>query len=168
VYRLARLAFAANAFDGEGSYRFGGRWSSPGTRVVYTGEHLSLAMLEYLAHLDPNRLPDDLVLAQAEIPDSIHRIRVRTKDLRAAWARYPALAELANVGDRFVAEGRAAVLIVPSALAPAESNWLLNPVHREFRRIRILPIEPFQYDRRLISNPQMPEASARGKKARQR
>jgi len=151
VYRLARLAFAANPFDGEGSYRFGGRWSSPGTRVVYTAEHLSLAMLEYLAHLDPNRLPEDLVVAQAEIPDGVTRISLRSAELPADWARYPAPAELGGIGDRFVLEEKAAVLAVPSVLAPTEDNWLLNPAHPEFQQIRILPVEQFQYDRRLIS-----------------
>jgi RES domain-containing protein len=151
VYRLARAIFAANPFDGEGSYLFGGRWSSPGTRVVYTAEHLSLAMLEYLAHLDPNRLPDDLVLAQAEIPDGVRRVRVRTKDLPAARSQYPAPAERGGFGDRFVLGAKTAVLIVPSALAPAENNWLLNPSHRDFKSIRILPTELFRFDRRLVS-----------------
>jgi RES domain-containing protein len=151
VFRIARLAFAANPFDGEGSYRFGGRWSSPGTRVVYTAEHLSLAMLEYLAHLDPNYRPDDLVLAQAEIPDGLERIRLRAADLPEAWNRYPAPAELAAIGDRFVLDAKVAILIVPSVLAPTEDNWLLNPAHSDFGSIRILAIEPFQYDRRLIS-----------------
>ena len=53
VYRLARLLFAASPFDGEGSYRFGGRWSSPGTRVVYTAEHLSLENLSITACARP-------------------------------------------------------------------------------------------------------------------
>jgi RES domain-containing protein len=168
VYRIARAVFAANPFDGEGSYLFGGRWSSSGSRVVYTAEHLSLAMLEYLVHLDPNRLPADLVLAQAEIPDRVRRIRVRKKNLPAGWDRYPAPAELVHVGDRFVRDAKAAVLIVPSVLAPTECNWILNPSHPDFKSIRILPTEPFQFDRRLIANRQRPEGRARGKRARRR
>ena len=151
VYRLARVKFAANPFDGEGSYRFGGRWSSPGTRMVYTAEHLSLAMLEYMAHLDPIRLPNDLVLAQAEIPESVSRIRLRPEDLPADWTHFPAPAELGRIGDQFVFEAKAAVLIVPSALAPTEDNWHLNPAHPDFQQVRILPSDRFQYDRRLVS-----------------
>jgi len=45
---------------------------------------------------------------------------------------------------------RAAVLIVPSALAPGESNWLINPGHPEFSRIRLHPVEPFRYDPRFF------------------
>jgi RES domain-containing protein len=168
VYRLARSAFAANPFDGEGSFLFGGRWSSPGTRVVYTAERLSLAMLEYLAHLDPNRLPDDLVLAHAEVPESLDRIRITAKELPANWAQYPAPAELGQIGDRFVLDADAAILIVPSVLAPTEDNWMLNPVHRDFQSIRILPAEPFQYDRRLTPERRGPQAGPRTEIRRRR
>ena len=65
----------AHPFDGEGAYRYGGRWSSPGTRLVYTSEHQSLAMLEYFVHLDPEDAPDDLVLATADVPDNVSRER---------------------------------------------------------------------------------------------
>jgi RES domain-containing protein len=149
IYRLTRRVFAANPFDGEGSYRFGGRWSNPGTRLVYMSEHLSLAMLEYLAHLDPNDLPNDLVLAQAEIPDSLDRLIVQPNELPKRWHEYPAPEELANIGDKFAAYSSSAILIVPSVLAANEYNWLLNPNHPDFQKIRILPNEPFQYDRRL-------------------
>ncbi len=68
VFRVLRAAYARNPFDGEGAYRYGGRWSSPGTRLTYTSEHQSLAMLEYFVHLDPEDAPDDLVLAMADVP----------------------------------------------------------------------------------------------------
>jgi RES domain-containing protein len=149
VYRLLRKPFADMPFDGEGSYRYGGRWSHPGIRMVYTAEHLSLAMIEYLAHLNPDRPPADLMLAQAEIPDDISSIRYKAEDLPADWRRYPAPEKLASLGSEFVADGKSAILIVPSVLATVEYNWLLNPAHPDFHRIRVLPTEPFQYDPRL-------------------
>ncbi|WP_035357870.1 RES family NAD+ phosphorylase [Edaphobacter aggregans] len=150
VYRLLRQPFADMPFDGEGSYRYGGRWSHPGTRMVYTAEHLSLAMLEYLAHLDPDRLPTDLVLAQAEIPDDISRVQFRAEDLPLDWRTYPAPTTLKDLGSEFVKESKAAVMIVPSVLATVENNWLINPVHPDFQRIKIVRTEPFQYDTRLV------------------
>ena len=49
-------------------------------------------------------------------------------------------------------ERKFAILIVPSALAPAESNWLINPVHPDFRRIRVNPVERFRYDQRFFGD----------------
>ncbi|MGA9070368.1 MAG: RES family NAD+ phosphorylase [Terracidiphilus sp.] len=149
VYRLLRAAFAASPLDGEGSYRFGGRWSSPGTRLLYTAENLSLAMLEYLAHLDPSNWPDDLMFTVAEIPNEISRIYLKIEELPANWKAYPAPTNLSQIGDQFVSEAKAAILCIPSVLAPTESNWLINPLHPEFLGVKVISTEQFQYDQRL-------------------
>jgi len=154
VFRLLRKPFSATPFDGEGSYRYGGRWSQPGTRVVYTAEHLSLAMIEYLVHVDPVNPPADLVLARASVPDNLKRVRLEVKDLPEGWRRYPPPSALSAIGDRFAREMEAAILIVPSALAPSENNWILNPGHPEFQMIRIEPTEKFDYDPRLLRTKQ--------------
>jgi RES domain-containing protein len=49
-----------------------------------------------------------------------------------------------------VRERRSAVLALPSAISPADTNFLLNPKHPDFKRIRVaLPIN-FDFDPRLI------------------
>jgi RES domain-containing protein len=150
LYRLLRKPFAAAPFDGEGSYRYGGRWSAPGTRIAYTAEHLSLAMIEYLVHLDPNHPPADLMLARARVPDDLPKLQLREDELPSGWKNYPAPESLALIGDKFVRNGEAAVLILPSALVPTENNWLLNPDHPHFQKIELDRTEPFHYDPRLL------------------
>ena len=122
VYRILRRPYASKPLDGEGAYRFGGRWSSRGTRVAYTSEHFSLAMLEYFVHLDPGDLPKDLVSVRADVPGSISRISLDRKQLPGDWRNSPAPPELAEIGDHFVRDGKATILIVPSALVPDESD----------------------------------------------
>lgn len=145
-----RAAYAHTAFDGEGAYRYGGRWSSPGTRLAYASEHQSLAMLEYFVHLDPEDAPDDLVLATAEVPDSVSRERVGTHALPTNWRETPAPPELAQIGDEFVKKAENCLLVVPSALAVNENNWLINPEHSEFKQIIVNIPEPLQYDPRMF------------------
>jgi RES domain-containing protein len=108
-------------------------------------------MIEYFVHADPYDPPKDLVVVMAEIPDGISRRVVSLNELPTYWRRTPAPLALAAIGDRFVREGRAAVLIVPSALAPAETNWLANPLHPDFARIRVRPPEAFRYDSRFFN-----------------
>ena len=151
VFRVLRSAYAQNPFDGEGSYRYGGRWSSPGTRLCYTSEHQSLAMLEYFVHLDANDPPDDLVLAIAEVPDELSRENIKASALPDDWRQTPALPALAALGDEFVQRAEAAVLLVPSALAPKENNWLLNPLHPDFRRVVMQETLPLHYDHRMFT-----------------
>lgn len=150
VYRILRNPYSKTPFDGEGAYLFGGRWSSAGVRLAYTAEHLSLAMLEYFVHLDADHPPKDLVVAVADIPDNVSRVSVDLKQLPENWRQTPPPSALTEVGDEFVRGERAAVLTVPSVLSPVESNWLINPRHSEFARIRLHSAEAFQYDSRFF------------------
>jgi RES domain-containing protein len=147
---VLRAAYARAPFDGEGAYRYGGRWSSPGTRLAYTSEHQSLAMLEYFVHLDPEDAPDDLVLATADVPDDLSRKRLQAGQMPAHWRETPAPPELAQIGDEFVKKGETCLLLVPSALAVSENNWLINPQHQEFKRITVQAPEPLRYDPRMF------------------
>jgi RES domain-containing protein len=150
VYRILRRQFSKKPLDGEGAYRFAGRWSSAGVRLAYTAEYLSLAMIEYFVHIDAADAPQDLVVVAADVPASVSRVVVGEKQLPVHWRRGPAPPELAAIGDSFVSGGRAAILIVPSVLAPAESNWLVNPRHPEFSKIRVQRPEQFRYDARFF------------------
>jgi RES domain-containing protein len=150
VFRVLRAAYARAPFDGEGAYRYGGRWSSPGTRLAYTSEHQSLAMLEYFVHLDPADTPDDLVLATAEVPDSLSRERAQTPALPDDWREVPAPTELTQIGDRFVKKAENCLLFVPSALAVSENNVLINPQHHEFKLITVNKTGPLEYDSRMF------------------
>jgi len=152
VYRILRKPYSKRPLDGEGAYRFGGRWSSPGVRLAYTAEWLSLAMIEYFVHVDPEDPPKDLVVVTAKVPDRVSRLSISARRLPAYWRQSPSPPELSEIGDAFVRDGRAAILIVPSALTPTESNWLINPRHPHFSRIQVLPLEPFQYDPRFFDS----------------
>ena len=150
VFRVLRAAYARNPFDGEGAYRYGGRWSSAGTRLTYTSEHQSLAMLEYFVHLDPEDAPGDLVLATADIPDDLSREQIQAHQMPAHWRETPAPPDLAQIGDDFVKKGANRLLLVPSALAVNENNWLINPQHPEFKKIVLNVAEPLSYDPRMF------------------
>jgi RES domain-containing protein len=151
LFRVLRKTYARSPLDGEGAYLYGGRWSSPGTRLAYTSEHQSLAMLEYFVHLDADDAPPDLVLVTAELPDDLPAKVIAVDELPAQWRRSPAPAELARIGDEFVTQAKHCVLAVPSALAPHENNWLLNPQHRDFRKVVVTAIEPLSYDPRMFA-----------------
>jgi RES domain-containing protein len=150
VYRVLRKAYARSPLDGEGAYRYGGRWSSAGTRLCYTSEHQSLAMLEYFVHLDSDNAPADLVLVTAEVPHDLPTERILADKLPSQWRRSPAPPELARIGDEFVQKADHLILIVPSALAPNENNWLLNPQHAGFKRVVLATVEPLNYDPRMF------------------
>jgi RES domain-containing protein len=151
VYRILRKRYSRTPLDGAGAFLFGGRWSSPGVRLAYTAEHQSLAMVEYFVHIDPVDSPNDLILAAAAIPDSVSRVSISTRRLPSNWRATPAPPELATIGNKFARDRKAAILIVPSALAIDESNWLINPEHPDARSIRVVRRQAFRYDQRFFS-----------------
>lgn len=151
VYGIVREPYSKTPLDGEGAFLFGGRWSSPGTRLAYTAEHVSLAMIEYFVHINVSDPPKDLVVVAADIPDNVSRIILGPRELPSNWREVTAPPSLAAIGDSFAAQRKSAILVLPSALVPSESNWLVNPLHPEFAKIKMQPPEPFQYDARFFA-----------------
>jgi len=150
VYRVLRKAYARTPFDGEGAYRYGGRWSSPGTRLCYASEHQSLAMLEYFVHLDQDDPPDDLVLAVAEVPDDLTRAGIETARMPPNWRDPAAPPELARFGDEFARRGKHCLLIFFKVTAPTENNCLINPAHPDYKKIVVRATESLNYDPRMF------------------
>jgi RES domain-containing protein len=150
VYRVLRRKYSRNPFDGEGPYRYGGRWSSPGIRLSYASEHQSLAMLEYFVHLDQDDPPTDLVLAIAEVPEGLAAESIEVRDLPRNWRESPAPAALARFGDEFAHKRERCLLIVPSVLSPREHNCLMNPAHPDYSKIVVRHVEPLSYDSRMF------------------
>jgi RES domain-containing protein len=117
--------------------------------VVYRSSTLALAALEVLVHVNVVNAPGDLVAVPAHLPDGLAIATVRPADLPPQWRRYPSPGALADIGGEWIRRARTAVLAVPSAVIPQELNYLLNPRHPEFRRIRVGRPEPFRFDERL-------------------
>jgi RES domain-containing protein len=149
VWRLCKQRHSRAAFSGLGAKLYGGRWNHPGTPVVYCSGTLALATLELFVHLDPADIPDDLVAIQAQIPGPEAIEFVAIADLPDDWRDEPGPPALRDLGDRWVASRRTAVLAVPSAIVPAELNYVVNPEHPDASRISLATPEPYGWDPRL-------------------
>lgn len=132
-----------------GARLVGGRWNHPGTAIVYASATLALAALEVLAGVDDEDAPKDFVAISADIPETVRLTHLRAADLPANWRDYPPPPSLRDLGTRWARTGETAVLAVPSAIVPKELNYLLNPRHPAFGRIRIGKAEAFSFDPRL-------------------
>jgi RES domain-containing protein len=148
AWRIVKEKHAATAFDGEGAWRCGGRWNSQGTRVVYCSSTLSLAALETLVHLNPPvpfRYVFFLVQFDAALVETFP-----VSELSAEWTGEPPAPSTMAIGDQWVKQARSAVLELPSVIIPSESNYLLNPAHPDFKKIKIGDPTPFAWDPRLL------------------
>jgi len=149
AFRLCKTKHASSAFTGEGARIAGGRWNSPGVAVVYASSTLSLATLEVLVHLDdPEAFARMFSWFAMEIPDELIEVLDQAK-LPSGWCADETIGATQVIGDAWVRSQRTAVLGVPSVVTPGERNYLLNPAHPEFSKIRIAAPQAFRPDPRL-------------------
>ena len=117
--------------------------------MIYTSSSMSLSALEMLVHLGRSRSLPSYVVFSCRFNDSLVEA-VDVSQLPKDWRAFPALPALAAIGDQWLKRGTSTVLRVPSAIIDAEDNFLLNPLHRDFAKIRISPPQHFELDLRLL------------------
>ncbi len=117
--------------------------------MVYTAQSAALAALEMLVHLGRASMLHAYVLIPCTLDDALVS-RLDRKRLPKNWRSYPAPSELQLLGDEWVKSGTSAVLEVPSAVIETDSNYLLNPHHRDFQGIYTRDAQPFEFDLRLL------------------
>jgi len=117
---------------------------------VYTSQSLSLAQLEIWMHVAPRNPLPSYVAVSAEIPDDVSVHAVAEADLPAGWeAAEPSPLALRDIGTKWLKSLSSAVARVPSVVTRGEFNYLLNPLHPQFERIRPGQPEPFRFDPRM-------------------
>lgn len=149
VFRICKTKYAATAFDGEGAFRFGGRWNTRGIRIIYTAESLALAALEMLVHLEDDHLLLEYSFVPAEMDAALVMPPSAFRPLPANWSDSPAPIEVQQIGDDWARHQLSAVLEVPTSVIPMGNNYLLNPNHSDFKKIIVGKPEKFSFDERL-------------------
>jgi RES domain-containing protein len=148
VWRITTGRRARTALSGEGARLYGGRWNPKGVALVYCAESRALAMLEMLVQDEPLRAR--YVVIPATLPDGMAIERVDTAKLPSDWRTPRRVEHLRTIGAAWAASKRTMVLAVPSAVLPEETNYLLNPLHPEFKRLRIGKPRTLVTDVRLL------------------
>lgn len=145
VYRITIKEHAA--LDGLGGLFGPGRWHKKGNYIIYTSEHASLAAWEKIVHVASfENFPNNLLLIKIEIPDSIEIQTVPENILVPGWDDFPFSNETVYFGASFLQKKEYLALKVPSVIIPNEFNMILNPLHPDIHKCRIISSEPFVFD----------------------
>ena len=146
IYRLAIDKFADD-ISGAGAKLNGGRWNPVGVDALYTSEYISLCILEILVRANKDFSPDRYTLISIEAPQSsIYEIQLQK--LKSNWQRD--LNYTQWIGAEFFRHKQSLILKVPSAIVPQEHNFLVNPLHSDFKKVKIIKTELLELDRRLL------------------
>ena len=149
AYRLAREKYAV-PLSGIGEAMYGGRWNTIGKELIYLASNRSLAMAEVAVHLTLATLPADYMMVSIFIPDDISLQKVSLAELPPGWNDFPHSTSTQQIGDNFVMAGKHCVLQVPSAVTKGDYNYLVNPLHSDFKRILITEVTRFPFDKRIF------------------
>jgi RES domain-containing protein len=148
VFRLTSAKYAQD-LSGTGAKIHGGRWNQKGEAVLYTAGSRALALVEVLVHLTNAFLPLNYQLITIYIPDD-SIVEIPQKSLPKDWKNIEPQESTKKITAKWLTENEYLVLKVPSVVVEGEFNYLVNPLHSDFSKIKVLKTEPFSFDERLM------------------
>ena len=120
--------------------------------MIYAAGSRALACLESVVHRSRKGIIDKFKVIVIEIPANIKIEKITLDDLPENWFTYEHFKTCSEIGDQWLQRNSSAVLRVPSAIIINEFNFLINPEHRDFKKIRLNRVEDFRFDPRIVTN----------------
>ena len=148
VYRISNTLYS-NDSSGSGAKKSGARWNSKGTAILYAAEHISLAVLEMLVNTQFRDYSIELDLLFFQLPDEAIISEIKLAKLKSGWKEDFSYTKF--IGDEFIKQKHSLILKVPSSIINEEHNFLINPLHPDFKKVKIIKTKSFWPDERLFS-----------------
>jgi RES domain-containing protein len=148
VFRLSKSKYSDD-LSGKGAEKTGARWNNKGTPMLYTSASRALCTAEIAVHTPLGNIPSDYNIITLEIPDD-SVLDINSSTLPLDWKTFPHPDSTQKTGNKFITDGKYLVMKVPSTVVQGEYNFVLNPNHKDFHKVKILNIEPFTFDERLF------------------
>jgi RES domain-containing protein len=146
VYRISREEYATLTSSGVAN-----RWNKSGEKVIYAGASRSLSTLELVVHRSGIKTTKVYKLIQIFFPDEPDLIeQIPISSLPKDWKNLVAYPVLQEIGSKWYNSKKSLILQVPSAIISQEFNFLINTTHPLFSKVKIIKIEDYFWDDRLL------------------
>lgn len=147
VYRFVHKKYASD-ISGNGAKLKGGRWNPKGIAVLYSSEHISLGLLEVLANANTLEELQQLQLMELELPSTSLIEEIKAGKLKDEW--YKDFDYSQYLGGEILKQNKSLLIKCPSAVVYQEFNYLINPLHADFKKIKVKRSDKFYFDHRLF------------------
>ena len=128
-----------------------GRWNYKGQEVIYAASSRALASLEVLVHLSGVRLQNDAFkITVIHVPDNVSVENITYQDLPDGWNGVSKYSITQPLGNEWIRSKKTCILRVPSSIMINEFNFVININHPDFQSLRIVEIEDYLCDQRLL------------------
>ena len=148
VYRITLTIYSTKLL----ASGYPARWNSKDVKMIYTAQSRALACLENVVRRNSKGLQKNFKVMQIFIPDDIILQEIKETDLIPSWKEFDKMPYTQSLGDQWASVAKSAILKVPSTIVSGDSNYLLNPGHKDYRKIKLLKTEPFEFDDRIKEN----------------
>jgi len=78
----------------------------------------------------------------------LHISKIQYKKLKDNWQYHFEYTQW--IGNEFLKNNYFLALKIPSAIVPQEHNFLINPLHPDFKKVKIINTELLELDIRLL------------------
>lgn len=145
VYRIVHKKYSDTLF----ASGLQGRWNSEGKKVLYTSESVSPAYLENMAQRRGFGLNNDFCIMVIEIPSKVPFYEVTFSDLPDGWRSFRNYAKCQQIGNTWFDRSEFLYMKVPSAVVTENNNIVINTLHKDYKRVKLLDVLDFHPDSRL-------------------
>ncbi|WP_207496655.1 RES family NAD+ phosphorylase [Aridibaculum aurantiacum] len=147
VYRFSNKKYSSD-LSGTGAKMYGGRWNHKGLAGLYTSSSISLSLLEVLVHALSLEQLKGMALLKLEVPDNLAESMRVLNGLKPHWDEDVEYTRF--IGSEFLQNRSFLMLKCPSAVVQEEWNYLLNPLHADYNKLKVLSVEECKFDSRLF------------------
>jgi RES domain-containing protein len=152
VFRISKTKYLTDDLNGIGAGLYGGRWNNIRIPCVYTSESQSLCILEHLSNISKKiYLHEKFTITTIFIPDNCISTPA-PKHLPKNWYLIPAAKESKDFGSQLLISKINLAYRLPSAIVQNEFNIIIDPEHKDIRKISIIEQKPFIIDKRIMTN----------------
>ena len=150
VYRIQREKYGGE-LSGEGARKFGGRWNPMGVPLIYASSSISLAILELMVNLSSYSFLAENVfnIITIEIPYLSPLDEWPIEILPPDWDNLPYSYETQEMGKTLVKDNMFLAVTVPSSIIKQEENILINCLHKDFEKVKVISTIPFECGKRF-------------------
>lgn len=145
VYRIVHQKYAQTLF----ASGLEGRWNSEGKKVLYTAESVALAYLETMNYRKGFGFNNDFKIMVIQLPSAGNLLRIEADELPTNWRDFRNYEDCQKKGDQWFDALKDLAMRVPSAVVPENFNVVINTLHSEYKKVKIIEVLDFYPDERL-------------------
>lgn len=145
VYRITHKNFSRELYASGAK----GRWNGEGKKVIYCAESIPLAFLENMVRRQGVGFNDDFKIMIIELPDDLKITLIHPSDLEGGWRDFKDFSKCQPSGNKWYEEAQAAILKVPSAVLPDAFNYVINTIHPDYKKIKLVDSTDLVPDQRI-------------------